>query len=166
MDEARLERGVAAITIHEVGAQRGEVAAVGLEPQQARAGGPDLRDLGVERAGHRAAHDALDPAQPGARPGIGRRHRRQHDHLVEVERALGWDARAADVIVGTSAGSELAMLLGAGVAASTILAAALGEREAPAALRHRFAHPPPSFPPWPTARPAADRTSATWPRCR
>ena len=40
-------------------------------------------------------------------------------HLVEVERALGWDARAADVIVGTSAGSELAMLLGAGVAAST-----------------------------------------------
>ena len=47
-------------------------------------------------------------------------------HLVEVERALGWDARTADVIVGTSAGAELAMLLGAGVAVTRILAAALG----------------------------------------
>ncbi|MBL8619831.1 MAG: patatin-like phospholipase family protein [Myxococcales bacterium] len=76
-------------------------------------------------------------------------------NLVEVERALGWDARTADVIVGTSAGSELAMLLGAGVATATILAAALGERDVPAALAHRFAHPPPAYPPRPTARPAA-----------
>jgi NTE family protein len=76
-------------------------------------------------------------------------------HLIEVERALGWDARTADVIIGTSAGAELATLLGAGVAATSILAAALGERDAPAALVHRFAHPPPAYPPRPTLRPAA-----------
>lgn len=71
--------------------------------------------------------------------------------LVEVARALAWDPRTADVIVGTSAGSELAMLLGAGVGVDGLLAAALGERGADPALAHRLAHPP-TVPPWPRPR--------------
>jgi NTE family protein len=75
--------------------------------------------------------------------------------LAEVERALDWDPRSAEVIVGTSAGSELAMLLGAGIIVGAMLAAALAEPHASAALAHRLAHPPPPWPPWPSARPTA-----------
>ena len=41
--------------------------------------------------------------------------------LEELERALGWDVREAEVIQGTSAGAELAALLGAGVSVAEIV---------------------------------------------
>lgn len=43
-----------------------------------------------------------------------------------VEQRLGWDAREADVIIGTSAGSETAAFLGAGVPASELREAVSG----------------------------------------
>lgn len=51
--------------------------------------------------------------------------------LAELERAWDWDARTAEVIIGTSAGAELACLLGGGVAAQEILDALRGEPAAP-----------------------------------
>ncbi|HMJ10253.1 MAG TPA: patatin-like phospholipase family protein [Polyangiaceae bacterium] len=47
--------------------------------------------------------------------------------LAELERALGWDAREADVLVGTSAGAVLAALLGAGVSVERMVRSQLGE---------------------------------------
>jgi NTE family protein len=47
--------------------------------------------------------------------------------LAELERVLGWDARSADVLVGTSAGAVLAALLGAGVSVEHLLKSQLGE---------------------------------------
>jgi NTE family protein len=43
--------------------------------------------------------------------------------LRAVERELGWDARDADVLLGTSAGAELAALLGSGRSVEDISAA-------------------------------------------
>ena len=42
--------------------------------------------------------------------------------LAEIERQ-GWDPRTAEVIIGTSAGAEIAALLGAGISASAVDAA-------------------------------------------
>ncbi len=42
--------------------------------------------------------------------------------LQAVERELGWDARTADVVVGTSAGAEMAALLGSGCSVDDIVA--------------------------------------------
>ncbi|SFM12970.1 patatin-like phospholipase family protein [Marinobacter zhejiangensis] len=42
--------------------------------------------------------------------------------LAELEKQLDWDARTADVLVGTSAGAVIAALLGAGTPVSTLLA--------------------------------------------
>lgn len=50
--------------------------------------------------------------------------------LDEMERALGFDPRRADVLVGTSAGAVLAALLGAGVPVSTLVASQRGEASA------------------------------------
>lgn len=72
--------------------------------------------------------------------------------LLEIERTLRWDARTATVIVGTSAGAELAALLGTGVSVTAILDAALGAASADPALVRHFASPPASYPPWPGAR--------------
>ncbi|HEX6241981.1 MAG TPA: patatin-like phospholipase family protein, partial [Polyangiales bacterium] len=47
--------------------------------------------------------------------------------LEELERALGWDARSADVLIGTSAGAVLAALLGAGVPVSRMVLSQRGE---------------------------------------
>ncbi len=47
--------------------------------------------------------------------------------LSAVEEHLGWDAREADVLVGTSAGSVLAGLLGSGLDVATLLAHQRGE---------------------------------------
>ena len=41
--------------------------------------------------------------------------------LSEVAEALSWDPRQAAVVVGTSAGSELAALLGSGVSVDALL---------------------------------------------
>jgi len=47
--------------------------------------------------------------------------------LAELERALGWDARDADVLIGTSAGALVAALLGAGVSVSCMAQSQRGE---------------------------------------
>ena len=75
--------------------------------------------------------------------------------LAEVSHRLGWDPREADVIVGTSAGSELAMLLGAGVSVQRILDAQLGKTESDPVLAYHFAHPPWRFPRSPLGMPAS-----------
>jgi NTE family protein len=62
---------------------------------------------------------------------------------------LGWDPRQAELIVGTSAGAELAALLGAGVPLEAMLAAAVGAAGADARLTRRIAAAPRAFPPAP-----------------
>ena len=47
--------------------------------------------------------------------------------LAELERALAWDAREADVIVGTSSGAVVAALLAAGVPVARMVASQRGE---------------------------------------
>jgi NTE family protein len=47
--------------------------------------------------------------------------------LAELERVLGWDARAADVLIGTSAGALAAGLLGAGIAVEQLVKSQRGE---------------------------------------
>jgi NTE family protein len=47
--------------------------------------------------------------------------------LAELERALGWDARSADVLVGTSSGAVIAALLGAGVSVERMVKSQLGQ---------------------------------------
>lgn len=46
--------------------------------------------------------------------------------LEQVEKQLGWDARDADILIGTSAGAVLAALLSAGVPLSQLLACQRG----------------------------------------
>ncbi|MDX3507816.1 patatin-like phospholipase family protein [Streptomyces caniscabiei] len=71
--------------------------------------------------------------------------------LHALRRATDFDPREADVLVGTSAGAEVAALLGAGVGVEELLAAQLGRPDArPELLRH-FATPPRAFPPRPAA---------------
>ncbi|MCC1495950.1 patatin-like phospholipase family protein [Alcanivorax sp. 1008] len=47
--------------------------------------------------------------------------------LNELQQRLGWDARDADILIGTSAGAVLATLLGAGVGVERMLASQRGE---------------------------------------
>ena len=47
--------------------------------------------------------------------------------LASLEQTLGWDARQADVLIGTSAGAVLAALLGAGVSVAQMVASQRGE---------------------------------------
>src|SRR5690606_35517916 len=47
--------------------------------------------------------------------------------LASLEQLLGWDARSADILIGTSAGAELAALLAAGTPVSRLLASQRGE---------------------------------------
>lgn len=61
--------------------------------------------------------------------------------LALVEERLGWDARDADVIVGTSAGAELAAFLGAGVPAAELRAAVKGHPTDPRVMAHLLQHP-------------------------
>jgi NTE family protein len=51
--------------------------------------------------------------------------------LAELERALGWDAREAELIVGTSSGALVAALLAAGVSVSQMVQSQRGERPDP-----------------------------------
>lgn len=61
--------------------------------------------------------------------------------LQAIERQLGWDARTAEVIVGTSAGSEMAALLGSGRSVDTIVAALDGSTEDSVVARHLASRP-------------------------
>ncbi len=59
--------------------------------------------------------------------------------LKALEEGLGWDARDADLVVGTSAGAQVGALLRAGLAAGDLAARAAGEElnaEAGAIARH------------------------------
>ncbi|GAA3914307.1 hypothetical protein GCM10023084_77480 [Streptomyces lacrimifluminis] len=71
--------------------------------------------------------------------------------LAAVEEQLDWDARTAEVLVGTSAGAEVVSALGSGRSISDLLAALQGRSDAdPLLLQHVGTHPgalPPV--PWP-----------------
>ncbi|MER5714142.1 patatin-like phospholipase family protein [Streptomyces sp. NPDC002132] len=95
--------------------------------------------------------------------------------LHSLRQATAWDPRDADVLVGTSAGAELAALLGAGVGVDELLAAQLAPQQAtfapspaaapaaasarPELVRH-FAHPPRRTPPRPALMLGAPRLAA------
>ncbi|NMN95392.1 patatin-like phospholipase family protein [Antrihabitans stalactiti] len=68
--------------------------------------------------------------------------------LAAVRDELAWDPREADVIVGTSAGAELATMLGSGVSVDEILEMQLGTSTHPALAQH-LADAPGRFPPIP-----------------
>lgn len=77
--------------------------------------------------------------------------------LHSLRQATHWDPREAEVLVGTSAGAEVAALLGAGIGVDDLLAAQLGGQDArPELLRH-FAAPPRALPPRPAAFPGSPR---------
>lgn len=61
--------------------------------------------------------------------------------LRAVERELDWDARTADVLLGTSAGAEMAVLLGSGRATADIVSALGGETDDPVLTEHLRHHP-------------------------
>lgn len=61
--------------------------------------------------------------------------------LAAVERELHWDARDADVLIGTSAGAELAALLGAGIPVAEVVAALYGDPVDPRVTSHVRQHP-------------------------
>src|SRR5262245_31004064 len=65
--------------------------------------------------------------------------------LAALQEETGWDARAADVIVGTSAGSITGATLRVGLAATDLFARAVGaplSREGTALLARLGAQPP------------------------
>lgn len=69
--------------------------------------------------------------------------------LAELESTWDWDVRTADVIVGTSAGAELACMLGGGTAVADLLRAQHGDPDAPAWITAHLAADPGRFPPRP-----------------
>ena len=69
--------------------------------------------------------------------------------LDAVEQALGWDLRTADVLVGTSAGSELVAALGSGRTPSDLVAALEGAPDADPVLAAHLARHPGTVPPVP-----------------
>lgn len=75
--------------------------------------------------------------------------------LHSLQRALRWDPRRAEVLVGTSAGAELAALLGGGVAVEELLAAQLADKDARPELVRHFAGPPRALPPRPALFPGS-----------
>jgi len=91
--------------------------------------------------------------------------------LQAVEHELGWNARTADVLVGTSAGSEAVALLGTGRSAESVVEALSGSNTDPVLARHLSQHPgtvpPVPRPSWPATglvlaglRGDIDRTAA------
>jgi NTE family protein len=80
--------------------------------------------------------------------------------LHELERALEWDAREAAVIVGTSAGAELACMLGGGVSVSELRLAQLGDPAAPHWLADHLRTGPGRLPPLPAPRLGSPRLLA------
>lgn len=68
--------------------------------------------------------------------------------LRAVERELGWDARDADVLMGTSGGSEMVALLASGRSSDGIVAALGGATDDPVLAEH-LSRAPGMFPPVP-----------------
>ncbi|WP_308014978.1 patatin-like phospholipase family protein [Nocardia coffeae] len=71
--------------------------------------------------------------------------------LQALSEQLDWDPRAATLIQGTSAGAELAVLLGGGIAVHELVAMERGAAADPR-LRAHYAAAPPSLPPLPSPR--------------
>ena len=69
--------------------------------------------------------------------------------LRALEEQLDWDARTADVLVGTSAGSEIVAALGSGRTPQDLLDALDGEEGADPILARHVAEHPGSVPPIP-----------------
>lgn len=69
--------------------------------------------------------------------------------LDAVERALNWDIRTADVLIGTSAGAELVAALGSGRRPADLLAALDTSPDADPVLAAHVAVDPGRFPPLP-----------------
>ncbi|MFE6920402.1 patatin-like phospholipase family protein [Nocardia sp. NPDC057663] len=69
--------------------------------------------------------------------------------LDAVERALDWDVRTADVLIGTSAGAEIVAALGSGRTPGDLLAALDGAPDADPVLAHHVAVDPGAMPPLP-----------------
>ncbi|MEV0687055.1 patatin-like phospholipase family protein [Nocardia sp. NPDC050378] len=69
--------------------------------------------------------------------------------LDAVERALDWDVRSADVLIGTSAGAEIVAALGSGRTPADLLAALDAEPDADPVLAAHLAVDPGKFPPLP-----------------
>ena len=69
--------------------------------------------------------------------------------LAVVAQRLDWDPRTAEVIVGTSSGSTIAAMLGAGVSVTEMLAAQRDEPDARESVRTFFTCPPSARPPLP-----------------
>lgn len=77
--------------------------------------------------------------------------------LAWVADHLGWDPRGAEVIVGTSSGSSIAAMLGAGVRVEEMVAAQRNDPCARDSVRTFFTEPPGSLPPLPRTRPTSVR---------
>jgi NTE family protein len=77
--------------------------------------------------------------------------------LHSLQQATRWDPREAEVLVGTSAGAEMAALLGGGIGVEELLAAQLASRDARPELVGHFATPPRALPPRPAAFPGSPR---------
>lgn len=69
--------------------------------------------------------------------------------LDAIERAMGFDIRTADVLVGTSAGAEIVAALGSGRTPADLLAALDGAPDADPVLARHLAVDPGRFPPLP-----------------
>jgi NTE family protein len=69
--------------------------------------------------------------------------------LQEIERALEWDVRSADVLIGTSAGSELVATIGSGRSPQDILDALDGADGADPVLASHVSRHPGRVPPLP-----------------
>lgn len=81
--------------------------------------------------------------------------------LRAVEQQLDWDARTADVLVGTSAGSEVVAALGSGRSTQDLLDALDGAPGADPVLARHLGHHPGQLPPLPRpALPAAGLLTA------
>lgn len=75
--------------------------------------------------------------------------------LAAVERALAWDPRTAEVIVGTSSGSTIATMLGAGVGVEEMLDAQRDRSTARTSVRRFFTQPPRMLPRLPIGPPGS-----------
>jgi NTE family protein len=69
--------------------------------------------------------------------------------LAAVAARLDWDPRTAEVIVGTSSGSSIAAMVGAGVGIDELVAAQRDDPSARASVRTFFTSPPGGTPPVP-----------------
>jgi NTE family protein len=94
-------------------------------------------------------------AAPSAEPG-------KSEHWPRSNKALDWDPRTADVIVGTSAGATAATMLGAGVSVQEMVAGQRDSDSARESVRRFFTQPPAPIPRLPLGAPHLRLTIAGW----